>query len=195
MAKIDVNQLKKGTAFIEDGVPYLVIKYDFTKLARGKANIKVKVRNLRSGAIVNKSYLSGNEVEDVELEKIKMQFLYSDESKAFFMNEKSFEQVGIDLKKVEDERRFLVEGESVWVLIWPKDDSREVLGVEVPASVELEVIEAEPGMKGDSGGNVTKMAVLTNEVKLQVPLFIEKGDRVRVNTESGEYIERVQSWG
>lgn len=191
MAEIDVNQLKEGTAFEENGVPYRVMKFDFTKLARGKANIKVKARNLESGAIVKKGFLSGNKVEHIDLDKREMQFLYKDEDKAYFMDSESFEQTGIDLNKIGDDADYLIEGEDVWVMFWPKEEGREVLGVEIPATVEMKIVESEPGMKGDSANNVTKSAKLESGLKVQVPLFIEKGDKIKVNTESGEYVSRV----
>lgn len=191
MAQIDVNQLREGIAFEENGTPYRVMDYDFKKLARGKANIKVKARNLETGAIVKKSFLSGNTVNQIELQKREMQFLYKDEEKAYFMDSESFEQVEIELGRLGEDSKYLIEGKQIWVLFWPKEEGREVLGIELPATMELEVVEAEPGLKGDSASNVNKSATLENGMSVQVPLFIEKGDRIKVNTDSGEYISRV----
>lgn len=186
-AMIDVNKLKVGVTFTEDGVPYKVTKYDFTKMGRGNATIKVKARNLFSGSIVTKGFISGNMVEDITLEKKHLQYLYKDEDKAYFMDPTSFDQIEISLEVLGDDELYLVEGEKAWVLFW----GEKILGVEIPATVVLQISETDPGAKGDTVSNVLKPAKTVSGLTVMVPLFIKEGDKIKVNTESGEYTGRV----
>lgn len=184
---IDVNKLKVGVTFVDDDAPWKVLKYEFTKMGRGNATIKVKARNLLSGAIVTKSFQSGNTVEEVTLEKKHLQYLYRDEDKAYFMDPISFDQIEIPLSVLGDDVNYLVEGEKSWVLFW----GEKILGVEVPASVVMEVTEAEHWEKGDSVSNLTKPVKVASGMTIMAPLFIRKGDKVKINTEYGTYIGRV----
>lgn len=184
---IDVNKLKVGVTFAEDGAPWKVMKYDFTKMGRGNATIKVKARNLISGSIVTKSFQSGNKVEDITLDKKHLQYLYKDETKAYFMDPISFEQTELPLSIIGDDINYMVEGEKAWVLFW----NDLVLGVEVPAAVVMEVTEAEHWEKGDSVSNLNMPVKVASGLTIQAPLFIKKGDKIKINTETGAYIGRV----
>jgi elongation factor P len=184
---IDVNKLKVGVTFTEEGAPWKVMKYEFTKMGRGNATIKVKARNLFTGSIVTKGYISGNMVSDITLEKKHLQYLYKDDEKLYFMDPSSFEQCELAVEVVGEDVGYLVEGEKAWVLFW--DD--KVLGVDLPAAVVMKIIEAEPGVKGNSVSNVLKGAVLESGKRVQVPLFINVGDSIKVNTETGTYIARA----
>ena len=184
---IDVNKLKVGVTFTEDGVPFRVTKYDFTKMGRGHATIKVKARNLVNGAIETKGYISGNMVEDILLDKRHLQYLYKDDETAFFMDPASFEQVEIPLKVLGTDVMYLVEGERAWVLFWDE----KILGVEVPSSVIMKITESEPGARGNTVSNVLKPAKTASGLTVMVPLFINPGDSIKINTESGEYTGRA----
>ena len=184
---IDVNKLKVGVTFTEDDAPWKVMKYDFIKMGRGGAVIKVKARNLFSGSIVTKSFQSGNRVEDISLEKKHLQYLYRDEERAYFMDPISFEQTEILLPVLGDDVNYLVEGERAWVLFWDE----KILGVEIPAAVVMEVTEAEHWEKGDSVSNLTMPVAVASGLTVMVPLFIKKGDKIKINTEEGTYIGRV----
>ncbi len=184
---IDVNKLKVGVTFVEDGIPFRVAKYDFTKMGRGNATIKIKARNLVSGAIVTKGFISGNLVEDISLDKKHLQYLYKDDEKGYFMDPVSFEQFEIPLEVMGDDVDYLVDGEKTWVLFW----GDRILGVELPASVILEVVEAEPGARGNTVSNVLRPAKTSSGKIVMVPLFINVGDSIKVNTESGEYTGRA----
>jgi len=183
---IDVNKLKVGVTFTEDEQPFKVMKYDFTKMGRGNATIKVKARNLFSGSIVTKSFISGNMVEDIALEKKHLQYLYKDDEKGYFMEPINFEQFEIPLSILGDDVYYLVEGEKAWVLFW----GDKILGVELPASIVMEVAEAEPGARGNTVSNVLKPVKMTTGLSVNVPLFIGVGDKIKINTETGEYIGR-----
>lgn len=184
---IDVNKLKVGVTFAEDGVPFRVTKYDFTKMGRGHATIKIKVRNLLNGAIETKGYISGNLVENIALDKKHLQYLYKDDERAFFMDPSSFEQVEIPLSILGEDIKYLVEGEKAWVLFWDE----KILGVEVPSSVVMMITESEPGARGNTVSNVLKPAKTASGLTVMVPLFINPGDKIKINTESGEYTGRA----
>jgi len=184
---IDVNKLKVGVTFTEEGQPFKVMKYDFTKMGRGNATIKVKVKNLFSGAIVTKGYISGNMVEDILLEKKHLQYLYKDGEKAYFMDPVSFDQFEIPLAVLGDDVKYLVEGEKAWVLFWDE----KILGVELAASVIMEITETEPGARGNTVSNVLKPAQTVSGLTVMVPLFINVGDKIKVNTETGQYTARA----
>ena len=140
MGMIDVNKLKVGVSFVdENGEPYKVLKYDFSKIGRGGANIKIKAKNLLTGSIVTKSFGSGNRVEELNLEKKEMQYLYKDAEKGYFMDPKSFEQIELPLQIIGDDVMYIVEGEMVWLMFW----GERVIGVAVPAAVILTIAETE----------------------------------------------------
>ncbi len=184
---IDVNKLKVGVAFADEGAPWKVLKYEFTKMGRGNATIKVKARNMFTGSIITKSFQSGNTVEDITLEKKHLQYLYKDEAKLYFMDPISFEQIEMPLSIVGEDVNYLIEGEKAWVLSW----NDQVLGVEVPASVIMEVTEAEHWEKGNSVSNLTMPGRVASGMQVLVPLFIKTGDKIKINTETGSYIGRV----
>lgn len=184
---IDVNKLKVGVTFTEDDQPFKVMKYDFTKMGRGNATIKVKAKNLFSGAIVTKGFISGNMVEDITLDKKHLQYLYKDDEKAYFMDPVSFDQFEIPLSVLGDDVSYLVEGEKAWVLFW----GDRILGVELAASVVMKISETEPGARGDTVSNVLKPAKTASGLTVMVPLFIKEGDSIKINTETGEYTGRV----
>lgn len=184
---IDVNKLKVGVTFAEDDQPWKVLKYDFTKMGRGNATIKIKAKNLFNGSIVTKSYLSGNMVESMTLDKKHMQYLYKDDEKLYFMDPVSFEQCEIAIKLVSDDIYYLVEGEKAWVLSWEE----KILGIEVPAAVIMKVKQTDLAVKGNTVTNVLKPATLESGLTVQVPMFINEGDLIKINTESNSYISRA----
>jgi len=184
---IDVNKLKVGVTFADEGSPWKVMKYDFIKMGRGGAVIKVKAKNLVSGSIVTKSFQSGNVVEDIVLEKKHLQYLYKDETKIYLMDPISFEQLELPLSVVGDDVNYLVEGDKAWVLSW----NELILGVELPASVVIEVTEADHWEKGNSVSNLTKPVRVASGLTVMVPLFIKQGEKIKINTAEGTYIGRV----
>ncbi|MCJ7792732.1 MAG: elongation factor P [Candidatus Marinimicrobia bacterium] len=186
---ISVTELKSGTTFKLNGQPHVVLTYKHTKLGRGAANIKVKARNLATGKVVEKVFISGAKVEPMETVVEKLQFLYQDGENYFFMNPQSFEQVSLNQTVVGTAGRYLKEGSQVKVLFF-----KEVpLSIELPKSMVFTVVESPPGVKGDSATAASKPVTLENGLIVQVPLFIKKGDRVKIDTRSGEYKERVSN--
>ena len=185
---ISVTELRAGTTYQEDGSFLIVLSYEHIKMGRGSANIKVKVRNIKTGTIVDKSYINGARVVDVQVVKKDMQYLYSDDDSVYFMDPKSFEQVGISKKLVPD-YLYLKEGVSFTVSFL----ENKPLSVLFPSKMVFKVVETAPGVKGNSATNVFKEAILENGIKTKVPLFIDIGEMIRVDTRTGAYCEKAQS--
>ena len=184
---ISVTQLRNGATFEDKGQPYRVVRYEHTHLSRGSGTIKVKARNLRHGNVVNLTYRSGAMVEEIGVERRVLQYLYRDREDLVFMDPKSFEQVTIAAQILGSQAHFLKEGEEMGVFFWQD----EALDVDLPAKVTLKIIEAAPGIKGDSAANMYKTATLENGLTVKVPLFVDAGELVRVDTRTGEYVERA----
>src|SRR3990167_9352220 len=185
---INTTELRAGTTLKEGGEIFEVISYQHTKIGRGSANIKIKARNLKTGLQVEKSFTSGAKVEEAETKKKKLQYLYKDNQLAIFMDTSSFEQFPISLSMLGEKEKFLREGE-IYEVLTSED---VVLNVELPKLITLGIAETGPGVKGDTVSNVFKDAILENDLKVKVPLFINIGDKVKVDTRSGEYVERVK---
>ncbi len=184
---IVVTELRAGTIFEENGNLLQVQSYEHIKMGRGSANIKVKVKNLRTGAITEKSFINGARVNDVSVFKRDLQYLYKDLSNAYFMNPVSFEQVEIPLKLIGSDVNYLKEGENVNVSFL----DNEALSINLPPKMVFKVLETAPGIKGNSATNVFKDAVLENGISVKVPLFIKIGDKVRIDTRTGTYTEKA----
>ncbi len=185
---ISVTDLRAGTTFEEDGNFLTVISYEHNKVGRGSANIKVKVRNIKSGTIVEKSYINGAKVQEVIVSKKDMQFLYKDDESLYFMDTNTYEQVAIPVKVVPD-HMYLKEGES-FNLSFLKGEG---LSVNFPPKMTFRVVETATGVKGNSETNVFKEAILENGIKTKVPLFIDAGELIKVDTRTGNYAEKAQS--
>lgn len=184
---ISVTDLRAGTTYEEDGNFLTVISYEHNKVGRGSANIKVKVRNLKSGTIVEKSYINGAKVQNVPVTKKDMQFLYKDDESIYFMDSDTYEQVTISINLVPD-HIYLKEGES-FNLSFLKG---EPLTINFPPKMTFRVVETPPGVKGNSSTNVFKEAILENGLKTKVPLFIDAGELIKVDTRTGNYAEKAQ---
>jgi len=183
---IVVTDLRAGIIFEENGNLLQVLSYEHIKMGRGSANIKVKVKNLRSGATTEKSFINGAKVNDVIVHKRDYQYLYKDGNNAYFMNPQTFEQINVPLKAIDGDE-YLREGESYSISFL----DNEPLAISLPPKIVLEVSETAPGVKGNSATNVFKDAILENGLTVKVPLFIKTGDRVRVDTRTGAYTEKA----
>lgn len=185
---MNATDLKNGVTFLHFGKPYQVTKYSLIKLGRGGAVVKVIAKNLESGSTEEISYSSNNSVEEANIYKRKLQYLYKDNLTAHFMDSQSFEQVEIPLKVLGDQILFIKEGSETSVLFWED----KALSVEIAPKVTLVVTQTDPGVKGNSASNIYKQAILENGLKLKVPLFIDAGEKIRVDTRTWEYIERAK---
>ena len=184
---IDVNELRNGVTFLLDDQLFKVIEYSHNKPGRGKATIRTKVRNMRTGEMLEKSFISGSRVENVRLDYREAQYLYEQNGLYVFMDNETYEQPMISSAIMGEAVNYLMEG-LVVKLTFLED---EAIDVELPTAVELEVVEAEMAVKGDTATGATKLVVTETGLKVQVPLFVEVGDRIKVDTRSGEYLTRV----
>jgi len=183
---ISVTELRNGTVFEDSGQIFQVLSYEHIKMGRGSANIKVKVKDVKSGATINKSFINGARVNDVRLDKKNFQFLYKDGESAYFMDPTNFEQVGIFLDKLSG-HEFLKEGENFSLSFY----NNELLSLNLPPKIKLRVEETGPSVKGNSATNVFKDAILENGIKTKVPLFIKTGDAINIDTRTGAYSEKA----
>ncbi len=184
---IESNELRKGTTFVLDGELYQVLEYQHYKPGRGNAIIRTKLRNLRTGATIPRNFLSGDRFEEAPVERLAAQYLYEDGESFYFMDAQTYDQIPVPAKLIGDKAGFLKEGMEVALTML----GSEVLDAELPASVELEVVESEMAVAGDTATGVTKTVVCETGLKVQVPLFVSTGDVIRVDTRTGEYLTRV----
>lgn len=184
---ISVTELRAGTIFEESGNLYMVLSYEHIKMGRGSANIKVKVKNLRQGSTTQKSFINGARVNNVQVFKRDVQYLYKDKELAYFMDPLSFEQITVPLALVGNDVVYLKEGENYNVSFL----DREALALNLPPKMDFSVTEADPGVKGNTASNIYKDAVLDNGLRTRVPLFIKAGDNIRIDTRTGEYSQKV----
>ncbi len=184
---IDVNELRKGVTFELDGNLLKVLDYEHNKSGRGNASIRIKARNLRTGATFERTFNSGNRVQDVRLDFQNVQFLYGDGDFFYFMNTETYEQPAVHAGIMRESAPFLKEGTEVKLTFY----QNEIIDVELPISVDLKVIQADIAVRGDTATGVTKQVTVETGAKVMVPNFVSEGDVIRVNTSNGEYLTRV----
>jgi len=185
---LDISDIHLGSAMKFDGQPYVVIWMQHSKQGRAGAILRFKIKNLLDGRVLEKSFHGSDKAEEADLERSKASYLYQDQSFAYFMNIGNYEQFNIDLSQVEGQLVYLREGDNVDVLYF---EGRPVT-ISLPNKVNLKVTETIDGVRGDTAqGKVTKPATLETGMEIFVPLFIKEGDIVKVSTETGDYVERV----
>lgn len=185
---IGVQDLRKGTTFIDDdGNLYRVLEYQHVKLGRGNAVIKTKLRNLKTGATIERTFQSGGRVQDVRLDHHQVQYLYNDGENYHFMDLETYEQPVISKEMLGEAAKYLKENVTVDLLTY---DGKPI-EVELPTTVDLKVVETAPGFKGDTATGGGKPATLETGVVVTVPFFVNVGDTVRVDTRDGSYVTRV----
>jgi elongation factor P len=184
---IDVNNLRKGVNFVLDGNLYKVLEYQHNKPGRGNATIRVKARDIRKGNTLEKTFQSGERIQDIRLDFHNVQYLYNDGELFFFMDLETFDQPGIRREVIGDATGFLKEGLEVKLTYY----ENEPIEIELPTSVDLKVIHAEAAVKGDTATGVTKRVKTETGQEVQVPYFVNEGDVIRVDTRTGTYVTRV----
>ena len=184
---IDVNDLRSGVTFELDGEIFKVLEYSHHKPGRGKATIRTKVRNLRSGTVLEKTFNSSDRVQDIRLDYHSVQYLYREGDLYYFMDVETYEQPALNEASLGEAVQYLTEGLTVKLTQY----QNEPLEVELPTAVDLEVAEAQTSVKGDTATGATKLVTMQTGLKVQVPLFVEQGDTVRVDTRTGGYVTRV----
>ncbi|AOV07826.1 elongation factor P [Sporosarcina ureilytica] len=184
---ISVNDFRTGSTIEVDGDIWRVIEFQHVKPGKGAAFVRTKLRNLRNGNINEKTFRGGERVKRAQIDNIKMQYLYANGSDHVFMNNETYDQIELPETQLEYELKFLKEGMEVHVIQF----QGEVLGVQLPITVELEVTETEPGIKGDTASGGSKPATVETGLTVQVPFFVNQGDVLVINTEEGEYVSRA----
>lgn len=184
---VSTNDFKTGQTIIYDGNIYSVIEFMHVKPGKGGAFVRTKLRNLRTGSVTDITFNAGTKVERAQIDKIMMQYLYANGDQHVFMNTESYEQIDIPGQQIENELKYIYEGMSVEVMFF---DGKEILGVSLPDKVALEVKETVPGVKGDTKTNALKDAIMQTGLLVKVPMFIEEGERIIVNTNDGSYVSR-----
>jgi elongation factor P len=184
---IDVNELRKGVTFELDNELFRVLEYEHHKPGRGKATIRIKAKNLRTGTTLEKSFISSDRVKEAGLEYHNVQYLYNDGSDYHFMDQDTFEQPAIPAEIIGETANYLVENLNIKLTFY----QNEPLDIDLPITVDLKVVEAEIAVRGDTATGVNKKVTTETGLKVQVPNFIEAGDVIRVDTRSGTYITRA----
>ncbi|MFT4623872.1 MAG: elongation factor P [Myxococcota bacterium] len=182
-----VSDIKKGLKIELDGAPYTVVYFQFVKPGKGQAFTRTRVKNLITGAVLERTFKIAETLAEADVEVLTMQYLYSDGEFFHFMDIESFEQIGIPVENLEDESKWLLEEMQIEVLFY----KGKAVSVDLPHFVELEITYCEPGAKGNTAQGATKTATLSTGAEVQVPLFIEQGTTIKVDTREGKYVERV----
>ncbi|MDU5817219.1 MAG: elongation factor P [Staphylococcus sp.] len=187
MAYYSTNDFKAGLKVMLDGNPCSIMENEYVKPGKGSAFVRSKLRNLRTGAIQEKTFRAGEKVEQAMIENRRMQYLYADGDNHVFMDNETFDQTELSADYLKDELKYLKANMEVQIQSY----EGETIGVELPKTVELEVTETEPGIKGDTATGATKSATVETGYTLNVPLFVNEGDVLVINTSDGSYISRA----
>lgn len=184
---VNVTEVRPGNAFEYEGNIYTCLNIDLNKTAMAKMKVKIKSRNIRTGAVLELSFIGGDKVEVLRLDKKIMQYLYDDGTGFVFMDTETYDQVSIAHETLEWEKNFLVPEATVTVTMYES----EIVGIELPAKVTLNIVECEPAVRGDTVNKAMKDAITETGFKVRVPLFVENGEAIIVRTDTGEYDSRA----
>lgn len=184
----DTTDIKKGFKIVIDGVPFTFIEFQFVKPGKGQAFVRSKLRNMLTGSVLERTWKSGEKFDKADVEELQMQYLYPEGDGRVFMDTQTYDQLTLSNEQLGETAFFLLDGTLVDVLFF----SGRPIGVTPPTFVELVVVETEPGFKGDTSGNVQKPARLSTGLQVTVPLFVNEGDKLKIDTRTSEYVERVK---
>lgn len=185
---ISTNDFRTGLTIELDGQVWSVVEFMHVKPGKGSAFVRSKLKNLETGATIERTFRAGEKLPKAMLDHKKMQYLYNDGESYYFMDEETFEQISLSKEQLGDGTKYLVENMVIDVLVY----GNRTIGVELPNFVELTLVETEPGIKGDTATGGTKNATTETGATVQVPLFVEAGDKIRIDTRTGHYMERVK---
>ncbi|MEW5875764.1 MAG: elongation factor P [Candidatus Zixiibacteriota bacterium] len=186
---ISTSEFRKGRKLKFEGDLWEIIDFQNARTAQRRAKVTTKLRNLKTGQVLERIFASGETFDEPEFEQRSMQYMYNDGNEWFFMDNATFEQIGLTRDHLDGCEQFLMENHDYRILFF----EGKALSLDLPSSVVLEVTESDPGVKGDSVSNLTKMAKVETGLAIKVPLFIKVGDKVKIDTRSKEYLERVSS--
>ena len=184
---MQTTDIRKGLKIQLDGVPYAVVEHQFVKPGKGQSFTRCRIKNLQTGAVIERTWKSGESVEVADVEERSMTYSWAEHDTYVFMDTSTGDQIHVEKDKVGDEARFLTEGLDCDVTLF----NGNAIGVELPSSVVVQVVTSEPGVKGDTASGATKPATLASGATINVPLFIKEGEWVKVDTRTGNYLERV----
>jgi elongation factor P len=184
---ITTSELKKGVTILLDGEMYKVTEWSHNKQGRGSANVRLQLKNVRTGSNIERTFMAGSKFEDVRLDRRSVQFMYADGDQYNFMDSETYEQLALPQDILGDSINYIKENDTIDVLFF-RD---EPMDVDLPTAVVLEVVQTETGLQGDRATAAFKPARLETGITVQVPLFVNEGDRVKVDTRDGKYLERV----
>ncbi len=184
---LSIKEIKIGKIILTGDEPYVIVKAEHHKMGRGGAVLKTKLKNLINGNALERTFQGNDKAEEADINRKKANYLYKDEQDAFLMDNESFEQFSVPLDQIGEQQRFLKDDTDVDVLYF----NGEAMTVDLPIKMEFKVTSAPPGVKGNSAGNVTKQIELETGTSINAPLFINEGDAIKVNTDTGEYVERA----
>ncbi|MCD6116556.1 elongation factor P [bacterium] len=185
------SEFRNGLVIELDGGLYTTVYFQHVKPGKGGAFVRTKLKNVKTGRVIDRTFRSGEKIDIVRLERKKTQFLYNDGSQFVFMDTHSFEQILVNPETVGDASNFLIETMEVELLM----HGTEALGIDLPIFVELKIVKTDPGVRGDTASGGSKPATLESGAVIQIPLFIEEGEIVKVDTRTGDYVERVKNAG
>ena len=184
---VDTSQFRNGLKIEIDGEPFTMSYFQHVKPGKGGAFVRTKIKNLRTGRSLDKTFRSGEKGDEADVEDKRMQFLYMDGEQLVFMDTDSYDQIPFSAEQVGDARKYLLETLEVDVLFW----RGKPINIELPSFIEAVVSQTDPGIKGDTASGSTKPATIESGAVVQVPLFIKEGEKIRVDTRTGAYVERV----
>lgn len=186
---MDTSDIRKGLKMMVDGSPdpYVVIEFQFVKPGKGQAFTRVKLRNMANGNVLERTFKSGEKLEPADVEQRQLQYIYPEGSDFVFMDAASGEQLTVSGDKIGDDSQWLSDGMNVDITLF----KGVPIGVELPAHVTLQIVNSEPGIKGDTASGATKPATLSTGAVVNVPLFVQEGEWIKIDTREGTYLERV----
>lgn len=185
---ISTNEIRNGAKIEVDGEPFIIVEFQHVKPGKGGAFVRTKLRSLKTGNVVDRTFRSGDKLEQPDIDEMEMQFLYSAEGQYFFMDTKSYEQIFILQEHLGESKNFLKENMVAKIIFY----EGKPLSVELPIFVELKIVKTDPGIRGDTATGGTKVAMVETGANVKVPLYLEEGAVIKVDTRSGEYVERVK---
>jgi elongation factor P len=188
MASYSTNEFRGGLKIILDGEPFTIVENEFVKPGKGQAFNRVRVRNLKTGRVIERTFKSGDSVEAADIFEMDVQYLYSDGDFWHFMHPESYEQYAVDKDAMGDNIKWLKDGDVCQVMLY----NGEPLSITPPNFTELKIVDTDPGLRGDTSGGGGKPATLETGAVVRVPLFVDNGEVIRVDTRSGEYVSRVK---
>jgi elongation factor P len=184
---MDTSQFRNGSKIEFDGEPFVITYFQHVKPGKGGAFVRTKLKSLKTGRVLERTFRSGEKVDEADVEERKMQYLYADGDSLIFMDCHSYDQIPIPAGQVGDAKKYLLENMEVDVLVYKES----AISIELPAFVQLTVTKCDPGLKGDTASGGTKPVTVETGAVVQAPLFIREGETIRIDTRSGEYVERV----